>query len=189
VNREVSMPASSQVRDQMESAVEAMRREFSSVRTGKASPALLDTVRIEAYGAKTPLNQVASVNTPEARMITVQPWDKSLTNEIERAIRAADLGLNPSNDGNLIRVPIPPLSQERRKDMVRLLHKMAEEGRISVRHARQEGKKEIKQLEDAHEISEDEARRRLDELQKLTDEYVARIDEMMATKEAELMEV
>jgi ribosome recycling factor len=188
-NREVTMPTIKQMRDQMEAAVEAMRREFSSVRTGKASPALLDTVRVDAYGAKTPLNQVASVNTPEPRMIVVQPWDKSLMNEIERAIRAADLGLNPSNDGNLIRVPIPALSQERRKDMVRLLHKMAEEGRISVRHARQEAKKDIKRLEDDHEISEDEARRQLDEIQHLTDEYVAKIDNLMATKEAEIMEV
>lgn len=183
------MPTISRMQDQMEAALEAMRREFSSVRTGKASPALLDSVRVDAYGAKTPLNQVASVNTPEPRMVVVQPWDKSLINDIERAIRGADLGLNPSNDGNLIRVPIPPLSQERRKDMVRLLHKLAEEGRISVRHARQEGKKEIKRLEDAHEISEDEARRQLDEVQRLTDEYVAKIDELMAAKEAEIMEV
>lgn len=183
------MPTIKQMRDHMEAAVDAMRREFSSVRTGKASPALLDTVRVDAYGAKTPLNQVASVNTPEPRMIVVQPWDKSLMNEIERAIRAADLGLNPSNDGNLIRVPIPALSQERRKDMVRLLHKMAEEGRISVRHARQEAKKDIKRIEDDHEISEDEARRQLDEVQRLTDEYVAKIDDLMAAKEAEIMEV
>ena len=134
-----------QARDQMEAAVDAMRREFSGVRTGKATPNLLDTVRVDAYGSKVPINQVATVNTPEPRLIVVQPWDKSLIGEIERGIQTADLGLNPSNDGNVIRVTIPPLSEERRKDMVRLLHKMSEEGKISVRHARQEANKEIKQ--------------------------------------------
>lgn len=183
------MPTIRQMSDQMEAALDAMRREFASVRTGKASPALLDTVRVDAYGAKTPLNQVASVNTPEPRLIVVQPWDKSLINEIERAIRGADLGLNPSNDGNVIRVPIPPLSEERRKDMVRLLHKLAEEGRISIRHARQEANKEIKRLEGEHEISEDEARRQLAEVQRVTDEYVTKIDELMKVKEAEILEV
>jgi ribosome recycling factor len=183
------MPTIRNMSEQMDAALEAMRREFASVRTGKASPALLDTVRVDAYGAKTPLNQVASINTPEPRLIVVQPWDKSLMNEIERAIRGADLGLNPSNDGNVIRVPIPPLSEERRKDMVRLLHKLAEEGRISVRHARQEANKEIKRLEGEHEISEDEARRQLAEVQRLTDEHVARIDELMKAKETEILEV
>jgi ribosome recycling factor len=183
------MPTISEMRAQMEAALEAMRREFASVRTGKASPALLDTVRVDAYGAKTPLNQVASINTPEPRLIVVQPWDKSLMGAIERSIQAADLGLNPSNDGNVIRVPIPPLSEERRKDMVRLLHRLAEEGRISVRHARQEANKEIKQQEAAHDISEDEARRQLAEVQRLTDEYVAKIDELMKAKETEILEV
>ena len=183
------MPTIKQMRAQMDAAVEAMRREFSSVRTGKASPALLDTVRVDAYGSRMPLNQVATVNTPEPRLIVVQPWDKSLMGEIERAIQGSDLGLNPSNDGNVIRVPIPPLSQERRKDMVKLLHKMAEEGKISVRHARQEAKKEIEQRQRDHEISEDDGRRQLDQVQKITDEYVTRIDELMKAKEAEVMEV
>jgi ribosome recycling factor len=183
------MPTISDMQAQMEAAVDAMRREFASVRTGKASPALLDTVRVDAYGAKSPLNQVASVNTPEARLIVIQPWDKSLISAIERAIQSADLGLNPSNDGTVIRVPIPPLNEERRKDMVRLLHKLAEEGRISVRHARQEANKEIKRIEAGHEISEDEARRQLAEVQRLTDEYIARIDELMKAKETEILEV
>ena len=183
------MPTINAMKQQMEAAVDAMRREFSTVRTGKASPALLDTVRVDAYGSKMPLNQVATVNTPEPRLIVVQPWDKSLIGEIERGIQTADLGLNPANDGNVIRVPIPPLSQERRKDMVRLLHKMAEEGKISVRHARQEANKEIKQREHDHEISEDESRRQQEQVQKITDEYVARIDELMKAKEAEVMEV
>ena len=183
------MPTINQAKQQMEAAVEAMRREFSSVRTGKATPALLDTVRVDAYGSKVPINQVATVNTPEPRLIVIQPWDKSVIPDIERGIQTADLGLNPSNDGNLIRVPIPPLSQERRKDMVRLLHKMGEEGKVSVRHARQEANKEIKQREQDHDISEDEARRQQDEVQRLTDEFVARIEELMKSKEKELMEV
>jgi ribosome recycling factor len=183
------MPTIKDTREKMDAALDAMRREFAGVRTGKATPNLLDTVRVDAYGSKVPLNQVASVNTPEARLIVVQPWDKSLIQDIERGIMSADLGLNPSNDGNLIRVPIPPLSEERRKDMVRLLHKMAEEGRISVRQARQEANKEIKKQEHDHEISEDEARRQLEQVQELTDEYIQRIDEMMEKKETEIMEV
>jgi ribosome recycling factor len=186
---EVAMPTIKQMREQMEAAVDAMRREFAGVRTGKATPNLLDTVRVDAYGSKVPLNQVATVNTPEPRLIVIQPWDKSLIGEIERGIQTADLGLNPANDGNVIRVPIPPLSEERRRDMVRLLHKMAEEGKISIRHARQEANKEIKRREHDHEISEDEAHRQLDEVQEITDSYVARIDEMMNRKEAEVMEV
>ena len=183
------MPTIKEMREQMEAALDAMRREFSGVRTGKATPNLLDTVRVDAYGSKMPLNQVATVNTPEARLIMIQPWDKGLMGEIERAIQTSDLGLNPSNDGTVIRVPIPPLSEERRKDMVKLLHKMAEEGKISVRHARQEANKAIKQQEHDHEISEDESRRQQEKVQEITDEYIGRIDDMMAKKEAEVMEV
>lgn len=185
----MTMPTIKEMKDQMDAAVDAMRREFSGVRTGKATPNLLDTVRVEAYGSRVPLNQVATVNTPEPRMIVVQPWDKTLINDIEKGIMTADLGLNPSNDGNLIRVPIPPLSEERRKDMVKLLHKMAEEGKISIRHARQEGNKTVKQREHDHDISEDEARRQLDEIQEITDQYITKIDEMMKKKEEEIMEV
>lgn len=183
------MSAKGEARRHMHDAVEAMRREFNSVRTGKASPALLDTVRVDAYGSKMPLNQVATVNVPEPRLLVVQPWDKSLIGEIEKAIQSAQLGLNPSNDGNVIRVPIPQLNEERRKDMVRMLHKLAEEGRVSVRHARQEANKDIKQRESDHEISEDDARRELDDIQKLTDEYVGQIDELLRAKEEEVMEV
>lgn len=183
------MPTIDEMKGLMDDAVDAMRREFSGVRTGKATPNLLDTVRVEAYGSRVPLNQVASVNTPEPRLIVVQPWDKSLINEIEKGIMTADLGLNPSNDGNLIRVPIPPLSEERRREMVKLLHKMGEEGKISIRHSRQEANKTVKQQEHDHEISEDAARRRLDKIQEITDEYITRIDEMMIKKEEEIMEV
>lgn len=183
------MSTTTDVRAAMEKAVEATRREFSSVRTGKASPALLDTVRVDAYGSKLPLNQVGTVTTPEPRLLVIQPWDRGLLGEIEKAIKSSDLGLNPSNDGNVIRVPIPALNEERRKELVKVLHKQAEEGRIAVRHARQEANKEIKRLEQAHEISEDEARRRMDEVQKLTDQYIAKIDQLLEAKEREVMEV
>src|SRR5688500_11274859 len=160
------MPAVAEAKTHMEKAVEALRREFSSVRTGKASPALLDAVRVDAYGSKMPLNQVASVGAPESRLLVVQPWDKSLLAAIEKAIQTAELGLNPANDGNVIRVPIPILTEERRKDMVRTLHKLAEEGRVAVRHARQEANKELKRKQQAHELSEDDVRRQIDEVQK-----------------------
>lgn len=177
------------VRSQMEKAVDAMRREFASVRTSKATPALLDTVRVDAYGSKMPLSQVATIGAPEPRLLIIQPWDKSMLPAIEKSILSADLGLNPSNDGNVIRVPIPPLTEERRKDMVRMLHKLAEDGRIAVRHARQEANKDVKRLQQNNEIGEDDARRRQEQVQKLTDKYIARIDELLAAKENEVMEV
>ncbi|MGQ0814337.1 MAG: ribosome recycling factor [Gemmatimonadota bacterium] len=173
----------------MEKAVDAMRREFGSVRTGKASPALLDTVRVDAYGSKMPISQVATVSAPEPRLLLVQPWDKGLLSTIEKAIQTAELGLNPANDGNVIRVPIPQLNEERRKDMVKLLHKLAEEGRVAIRHARQEANKEIKKKQGAHDISEDDAHRQTDQVQKLTDEYIAKIDQLLKSKEHEVMEV
>ncbi len=173
----------------MEKAVDAMRREFAGVRTGKASPALLDTVRVDAYGTKMPVNQVATVSVPEPRLMIVQPWDRSLVSVVEKAIRGAELGLNPANDGNVIRVPIPPLNEERRKEMVKLLHKIAEEGRIAVRHARQEANKEIKAREQSHEIGEDDAHREIEEVQKLTDEFIGKIDHLLEAKEQEVLEV
>jgi ribosome recycling factor len=173
----------------MEKAVDAMRREFTSVRTGKATPALLDTVRVDAYGSKVPINQVGTVGAPEPRLLVIQPWDKSLLKAIETGITTADLGLNPSNDGNVIRVPIPQLTEERRKDMVKLLHKLAEEGRVAIRHARQEANKDIKKKQSSHEISEDDAHRQMEQVQKLTDEYIAKIDQLLKGKEQEVMEV
>jgi ribosome recycling factor len=178
-----------EARQQMEKAIEALRREFSGVRTGKASPALLDTVKVDAYGSHMPLNQVATVSAPEPRLLVVQPWDRSMMGPIERAIRESDLGLNPSNDGKVVRVPIPPLTEERRKEYVRLLHKMAEEARVAVRHARKEANDAIKAQQKAGDVSEDDARREQDEVQKLTDRYVEKIDELMKHKEAEVMEV
>lgn len=183
------MPSLQAARQKMEKAVEAMRREFSGVRTGKASPALLDLVRVEAYGSQMPLNQVASVGAPEPRLLVVQPWDRSMIGPIERAIRESDLGLNPSNDGKVVRIPIPALTEERRREYVRLLHKMAEEGRIGVRLARKEANDEIRHRQKDEHLSEDEARREQDEVQKLTDQYIAKIDELLKHKEAEVMEV
>lgn len=183
------MAAIEEAKGRMEEAVAAVRREFATVRTGKASPSLLDTVRVEAYGSQVPLNQVAGISAPETSLLVVQPWDKSILPDIERAIMAADLGLNPSNDGNVIRIPIPPLTEERRKEYVRVLHKMAEDGRISVRHARRQANERIKQQMHEHEIGEDEGHRKLNEVQELTDEYIEKIDRLLERKEREVMEV
>jgi ribosome recycling factor len=177
------------VRQRMEEALEAVRREFGTVRTGKATPALLDTVRVDAYGSKMQLNQVATVSTPEAAMLLVQPFDRSLIGEIEKAIQSAGLGLNPANDGQVIRVPIPALNEERRKEYVKLLSRMAEEGRVSIRHARREGNEEVKSLQKDGEISDDDAHRATDEIQKLTDRHIALLDEALASKEKEVMTV
>jgi ribosome recycling factor len=183
------MPTVEDAKQRMEDALEAIRREFATVRTGKATPALLDTVRVDAYGSKMPLNQVATVSTPEPSLIVVQPFDKSLIGDVERAIMSADLGFNPSNDGNVVRVPIPPLNEERRKEFVKLLHKMAEEGRVSIRHARRIVREEIHSLVKEHEVGEDEGRRREDALEKLTHEYTDKIDEMLKHKEQEVMAI
>jgi ribosome recycling factor len=183
------MPFVKQAKDRMDHAVEAMRREFATVRTGKASPALLDTVRVEAYGAKMPLNQVATITTPEAALIVLQPFDRGVIGEVERAIRLADLGLNPVNDGKVIRIPIPPLTEERRREYAKMLHKMAEEGRVSVRQARHLARDEIKQKVKDHELGEDEGRRQTDEIQKMTDDYIAKIDDLLKHKEQEIMAI
>jgi len=183
------MPTVEEAKKRMEAALEALRREFATVRTGKATPALLDTIRVDAYGSKMPINQLATVNTPEPSLLVVQPFDKTLLADIERAIMMADLGLNPANDGNIIRIPIPPLNEERRKEYVKLLHKMAEEGRISLRHTRRVVREEIHDLVKEHELGEDEGRRREDSLEKLTHEYGDKIDDMVKHKEAEVMAI
>ncbi len=183
------MPTVEDAKKRMDAALDATRRDFATVRTGKATPALLDSVRVEAYGSKMPLNQVATVNTPESSLIVVQPFDKTLIGDIERAIMTADLGLNPANDGNVIRVPIPSLNEERRKEYVKVLHKMAEEGRISIRQARRVVREEIHALVKDHEIGEDEGRRREDQLETLTHEYADKIDEALKKKEEEVMAI
>lgn len=173
----------------MDKTLDAVSREFNTVRTGKATPTLLDTVRVEAYGSQMTLQQVANVSAPEPQLLVVQPYDPNIAGPIATAIRSADLGLNPSVDGNIIRVPIPPLTGERRKEYVKLLHKMAEEGRIAVRHVRQETKNRLHQMQREGEIGEDLYHRWLGELQKVTDEHIQRIDELLRKKEAEVMEV
>jgi ribosome recycling factor len=183
------MPSLQKARQRMDGAIEALRREFAGVRTGKASPGLLDTVKVDAYGSMMPLNQVGTVSAPEARMLMVQPWDKSLLKAIEKALRESDLGLNPSNDGSIIRIPIPPLTEERRKEYVRLLHKLTEEARVAVRNVRRDANDEIKHRQKDEGLSEDDIRREQAEVQKLTDEYIHKIEELMKHKEAEIMEV
>jgi ribosome recycling factor len=173
-------------RELMHKAVDSTKREFSGIRSGKASTALLDVVRVEAYGNAMPLNQLAMVAAPEARLLTVQPFDKSLTHAIEKAIRDSDLGLNPATQGNLIRVPLPALSEERRRDLVRVVHKLGEEGRIAVRHARTETLSKVKKLE---KISEDDKRHAEKDIQKLTDDHIKQIDGLIHSKEAEILEV
>lgn len=183
------MPTIERVRQRMDETLDAVRREFGTVRTGKATPALLEPVRVEAYGSKVPLNQVASVSTPEGSLILVQPFDRSLLGEIERGIQMAGLGFNPSNDGQVLRVPVPALTEERRREYVKILTRMAEEGRVSVRHARREGNDEVKARVKDGELGDDEGRRAMDEIQKLTDQSISRIEELFAQKEKEVMTV
>jgi ribosome recycling factor len=173
-------------REAMHKAVENTKREFSGIRSGKASASLLDVVRVEAYGATVPLNQVGLVSAPEPRLLTVQPFDKSLAPAIEKAIRDSDLGLNPATQGGTVRVPLPPLSEERRKELVKVVHKLAEEGRIAVRHARTDMLSKVKKLE---KTSEDAKTRAEKDIQKLTDEHIKQIDGLIHAKEAEILEV
>ncbi len=173
-------------KQQLQKAVDNTQRELATIRSGKATTSLLDTVRVESYGQHMPLNQVASVSTPEPRLITVQPWDKSLMGAVEKAIRTSDLGLNPSNDGELIRVPLPPLNEERRKELVKVVRKLAEEGKIAIRHARTEGLQDVKKVE---HVSDDDKRRTDGEIQKLHDHAVEQINAIVASKEKEIMEV
>ena len=176
-------------REQMHNAVEAVRHELATVRSGKASTALLDRVRVEAYGSVLPLNQLATLGAPEPRLIVVSPYDRSTLAAIERAIQTSDLGLTPSNDGSVIRIPVPPLTEERRRELVKVTHKMAEDGRIAIRHARQEANHRIKEREKKSEISTDDSRRLQKEIQERTDAAVGEIDGALTRKEAEIMEV
>ncbi len=170
----------------MEKALENSKRDLGGIRTGKASPSLLDTVRVDAYGQHMPLPQVASVSAPDARMLTVTPWDKGLAHAIEKAIRDSDLGLNPSSQGGAIRVPLPALNEERRRDLVKVVHKLAEDGRIAVRHVRTDARDKVKKVE---HVSDDDKKLAEKELQKIHDDYIQRIDELVKAKEADIMEV
>jgi len=173
----------------MKKSIENLHRELASVRTGKANPALLDTVRVNYYGQQVPLKQVASISAPEPKLITVQPWDKSMVPEVEKAILASELGLNPQSDGTVIRIPIPPLTEERRRDLVKLVKRLAEETRIAVRNIRRDANDKIKKLEKDHAISEDEMHARQEEVQELTDKFIEEVDEIVAAKEKEIMEI
>ena len=173
-------------RGQMDKAIESSKREFSGIRSGKASPSMLDTVRVDMYGSQMALNQVASVSTPEPRVIIVTPFDKGQIKVIEKAIRESDLGLEPSAQGNIIRVPLPQMNEQRRKELVKVVHKLAEEGRIAVRHARTVAREQLKKLGG---VSEDDVKHAEKDLQKVHDDYIHKIDELIKAKEAEIMEV
>lgn len=173
----------------MEKAIKALKKEMSKVRTGRASTSLLDDVMVEYYGVPTPLSQVATLSTPEARLITVQPWEKNLIPDIEKAIFKADLGLTPSSDGQLIRLPVPALTEERRREMVKIIKRMAEDAKISVRNARRDANENLKMLEKEKEITEDDLKRSEKDVQQLTDEFVSTIDTVVQNKEQEVMEV
>jgi ribosome recycling factor len=173
-------------RTAMDKSFEASKRELASIRTGKATASLLDTVRVDAYGQQMPLNQVGSVSAPEPRLLTVTPWDKGLVSAIEKALRESDLGLNPQTQAGVIRVPLPSLNEQRRKELVKVVHKLAEEARIGIRHARTAARDQLKRLE---KTSEDDQKKAEKELQKLHDDFIGKIDELLRGKEAEIMEV
>ena len=173
----------------MARSLEAFRKELGKVRTGRASFSLLDGIKVDYYGTPTPLQQVGTLSVPESRLITITPWDAKMIGPIEKAIQAGGLGLNPSNDGKVVRIPIPPLTEERRKDLVKVVRKMAEDARIAVRNIRREGIERIKEKEKKKEISEDMMKRWQDKVQKETDSFVKKIDEILKTKEQEILEV
>jgi ribosome recycling factor len=175
--------------ERMKKALEGTRRELAGVRTGKASPALLDTVKVEAYGQVMSLKEVGQVSAPEPRLLLVQPWDKALIKAVSRAIQLAELGLNPTDDGTVVRIPIPSLTEERRKDLVKLVARFTEEGRVHVRQVRHDVNKDLKHRQDDGTLSEDEAKRLTADVQKLTDRYVAMLDELLKKKTVEVMEV
>jgi ribosome recycling factor len=178
----------SECREKMNKTIESLKKDFTRVRTGRASTALLDGIKVKCYETQMPLDQVASLSVPESRLITVKPWDPSIIAEIEKAILKSELGLTPVNDGKIIRIPVPPLSEARRKELAKLAKKMAEEGKIAVRSHRREANEMLKELKNDKEISEDELYRIQDEVQKVTDEFIKKIDELTAEKEKEIIE-
>jgi len=178
-----------EARPRMEGAIEDFRRKLASVRTGRAAVSLLDTVMVDYYGTATPLNQIASVHAPEPQMLTVQPWDQTQIGAVEKAIRAADLGLNPSNDGKLVRIPIPALTEERRKQLAKQVHDIAEDHRTAIRNVRRDANDRLKKMLKDKTISEDAEHDALDEIQKLTNNHIGKIDELSKTKEQEILSV
>jgi ribosome recycling factor len=178
-----------ETKEKMEKSVEAVGRELAGIRTGKATTTLLDGVRVEYYGSQVPLTQVAGVSVPEIRLIVIQPWDKSIIPEIEKAIYKSELGLTPSSDGNIVRIPIPPLTEERRKELVRVVRKLTEEGRIAARNIRRDANDILKKMTKSGDISQDEEHRWFERIQEVTDEAIKEIDEILQSKEKEIMEV
>ncbi|MEC3607126.1 ribosome recycling factor [Bacillus glycinifermentans] len=178
-----------ETKERMEKAVTAYQRELATVRAGRANPSLLDKVTVEYYGAQTPLNQLSSITVPEARMLVITPYDKTALGDIEKAIQKADLGVTPTNDGSIIRITIPPLTEERRKELVKLVKKYSEDAKVAVRNIRRDANDDLKKLEKNGEMTEDELRSSTEDVQKLTDEYVSKIDEITKDKEKEIMEV
>ncbi|MDR9854574.1 ribosome recycling factor [Paenibacillus sp. VCA1] len=174
--------------ERMEKAISALKRDLATLRAGRATPALLDRVQVEYYGAMTPLNQLANINTPDSRTLMIQPWDKSSLSDIEKAILKSDLGLTPANDGNTIRLVIPPLTEERRMELVKMTKKFGEEAKVAIRNIRRDANDDIKKMEKT-DISEDESRRHQDDIQKTTDKFIAEVDKVLAAKEKEIMEV
>jgi len=174
--------------ERMEKAIQALKRDLATLRAGRATPALLDRIQVEYYGSPTPLNQLANINTPDSRTLMIQPWDKSSLSDIERAIMKSDLGLTPANDGMNIRLSIPPLTEERRVELVKMTKKFGEESKVAIRNIRRDANDDIKKLEKT-DISEDESRRHQEDVQKMTDKYIAEVDKVLAAKEKEIMEV
>ncbi|AGN36275.1 ribosome recycling factor [Bacillus paralicheniformis] len=185
----MSTQVMNETKERMEKAIGAYQRELATVRAGRANPSLLDKVTVEYYGAQTPLNQIASITVPEARMLLITPYDKTALGDIEKAIQKADLGITPSNDGNIIRITIPPLTEERRKELAKLVKKYSEDAKVAVRNIRRDANDDLKKLEKNGEMTEDELRSSTEDVQKLTDEYVSKIDEITKDKEKEIMEV
>jgi ribosome recycling factor len=175
--------------EHMKKTLELLLHELGGIRTGKASPAILDVIRVNYYGQQVPVKQVANVAVPDARTITIQPWDRALIGEIEKAIQASELGLNPQNDGSTIRLPIPTLTEERRKDLVKVVKRIGEDSKVAVRNVRRDTNERIKKLEKEHDISEDEMRTKTDAIQKLTDAYIKKVDDAVAAKEKEILEL
>ncbi len=177
-----------ETRTRMKKSLAKLEKELAAIRTGRASTALLEDIRVTYYGTPTPLNQLATISVPEARLITIQPWDKSIIKEIEKAISHSDLGLNPSSDGNVIRITFPPLTEERRKELVKVVKKIGEEYKIAIRNIRRDSNEEVKEMEKEKLVSEDESKRALKEIQKITDEFIKKVDELLEAKEKEIME-
>jgi ribosome recycling factor len=179
----------SEAKVRMVKSIEVLQRDLSGIRTGRATPMILDNIKIDYYGTQTPLKQIATISAPEARLLIIQPWDKASLGDITKAIQKSDLGLNPSSDGHVIRLPIPPLSEERRKELVKSVHKRAEEGKVALRNVRRDSLEMIRDMEKGKEISQDEQKRAQNKLQEITDAFIAQTDQIAKDKESELLEV